>query len=380
MKRSGYFKTNLSGKLAYESFCPANLLPTPPIVVDAEMMQLIREAYYELGKLWGVSMLVPNKSLFISMYVRKEALLSSQIEDTQATLEDIFDPHMTSANHDVEEVIRYIEALNYADERVKTLPISNRLIKEIHAVLLSSMRGKEKDPGVFRQNQNWIGPMGSTLKTATFVPPNVIDMHHALDQLELFIHNLDDVDPLIKIALIHYQFETIHPFLDGNGRIGRLLISLLLKQYGILDDGVLYLSYYLKKNRVEYYDRLTEVRIKGHYEAWISFFLKGIIETSKHAIGCIEQLVALMNHHLVIIQGDDVRQNKSMLKLYHYMTSHPIMDIQKTALALNLSYNTIASNIKHMIQLGVLKEITQKQRNRVFVYEEYLAILRDGTK
>jgi Fic family protein len=379
MGRSGYFKLNHSGKLAYTSFCPSNLLPVPPIDIDVETDKLLREAYYELGKLWGLSMLVPNKSLFISMYVRKEALLSSQIEGTQATLDDIFDPNQSNTNHDVEEVIKYIDALNYADELIHTLPISNRYIKTIHGVLLSSVRGKDKEPGSFRNTQNWIGPNGSTLKNASFIPPNVTDMHEALEQLELFIHDLSDVDPLIKIALIHYQFETIHPFLDGNGRMGRLLISLLFKQYGILDDGVLYLSYYLKKNRAEYYDRLMAVRINGHYEAWIKFFIRGIIETAKHAILCMERLIDLQTTHLNLISNHDPRQNRTLMILYNYITAHPIIDIQKTALAMNRSYNTISKSVELLAKLGILQEITQKQRYRVFIYQDYLDILRDGT-
>ena len=379
MSRSGYFKKNLGGILSYNSFCPSDLLPIPPIHIDDELDKLLREAYYEVGKLWGLSMLVPNKPLFISMYVRKEALLSSQIEGTQATLDDIFDPNISIANKDIEEVIKYIDAFNYANKLMTSLPISNRFIKYIHSILLSSARGKEKEPGAFRQTQNWIGPQGSTLKNATFIPPNVNDMHDALDKLELFIHDLSDVDPLIKIALIHYQFETIHPFLDGNGRMGRLLISLLFKHYGILDDGVLYLSYYIKKNRIEYYDRLMDVRLKGHYEAWIKFFVQGIIETSKHAISCMERLIELHNRHLDWISSKDPRQNKTMIQLFHYMTSHPIIDIKKTALDLGRSYNTVAVTVNKMVYLGILKEISQQQRYRVFVYHEYLSILRDGT-
>ncbi len=377
MGRSGYFKKNLSGWMAYDSFCPSNLLPTPPIEIDHELDQLMRTAYFEVGKLWGLSMLIPNKSLFISMYVRKEALLSSQIEGTQATLDDIFDPHASASNQDVEEVIKYIDALKFAFELHQELPLSIRFIKQVHSVLLSSQRGKEKDPGELRKTQNWIGPNGSTIKTATFIPPNLEDMKAGLDNLELFIHDLSDVDPLIKIALIHYQFETLHPFLDGNGRIGRLLITLLLKQYGLLDDGVLYLSYFLKKNRMEYYDRLMDVRLKGHYEAWIKFFIRGMVETAIHATNCMKKLIDLKTHNMDLIAQLDSRLASGILQLFEYIESHPIIDIHKAATSLNKSYNTIDSYVKKMIHLGILREVTNKQRNRLFVYHEYLNILRD---
>jgi Fic family protein len=284
MSRSGQFVSNLSGSLTYQSFKPSNLPPTPEILIDDILSNKMNEAYHLLGKLDGISRLIPNRDLFISIYVRKEALLSSQIEGTQATLDDIFDPHLEqNLNLDVEEVIQYLKALNHANSLLEKLPISIRFIKEIHLVLLSSSRGMEKEPGELRRTQNWIGPKGSSLKNSKFIPPNIHDMMDSLSNLEYYIHQEDRANALIKIALIHYQFETIHPFLDGNGRLGRLLISILLKHYGLLEADTLYLSYYLKRNRIEYYDRLMDVRLKGYYEAWISFFIEGIIESSKHA-------------------------------------------------------------------------------------------------
>ena len=261
MQRAGYYVKNLSGALAYQSFRPSVLPPRPPIVIDETLNRKLKACYHLLGELDGVSKRIPNKELFIAMCVRKEALLSSQIEGTQATLDDIFDPHIDeNTNQDVEDVVQYLKALNHANQLFEQLPISIRMLKEMHRVLLTSSCGLNKEPGALRRTQNWIGPKGRTLKHARFIPPNVADMHEGLSKLEKYVHADDDEDPIVKIALIHYQFETIHPFLDGNGRIGRLLITLLLKHYDLLSHDTLYLSYYLKKNRLDYYDRLMDVR------------------------------------------------------------------------------------------------------------------------
>lgn len=380
MSRSGIFVNNLSGPLAYRSFQPTSLPPSPSIQIDEGLDRLIKEAYHVLGKLDGISSFIPNKSLFISMYVRKEALLSSQIEGTQATLDDLFNPYLTqNMNVEVEEVIQYLKALRHANSLLETLPISIRLIKEVHQVLLSSTRGKDKEPGELRRSQNWIGPKGSTLKNATFIPPNVDDMHDALSKLESYIHKIDYQDPLIRIALIHYQFETIHPFLDGNGRIGRLLISLLLKQYGLLKDDTLYLSYYLKRNRMEYYDRLMDVRLKGHFEAWITFFISGIIESAMHAIKTIESLIILKQDHLKLLQQLQGKSKQSALLLFDYLQSHPIIDIKQASIGIDKAFNTTSCAIDTFTKLGLLKQVEGFKRYRVFAYEPYLEILREGT-
>jgi Fic family protein len=248
MSRSGVFVNNLSGDLSYPSFRPSDLPPKPEISIEDELDKKTKEAYRLLGKLDFISKLIPNIDLFISMYVRKEALLSSQIEGTQATLDDIFDPHLEQKmNPDIEEVLQYLKALHYANVRVKDLPISIRFIKEVHEVLLSSARGKDKEPGQLRKSPNRIGPQGGSLKHVSFILPNPDDMVVSLSNLESYIHEDQSLDALVRIALIHYQFETIHPFLDGNGRMGRLMISLLLKHYGLLEEDTLYISYYLKK-------------------------------------------------------------------------------------------------------------------------------------
>lgn len=379
MPRSGEYIKQQHGQLAYETFKPRPLPPVPSIEINDEMDRLIKRAYHLLGMLDGYSKLIPNKNLFLSMYVRKEALLSSQIEGTQATLDDLFDPYLEkNVNADVEEVIGYIQALNRADELLHHLPVSIRLLREIHRVLLESSRGQDKEPGELRNSQNWIGPAGESLKYATYIPPHVSDMHQALSDLEKFIHEDHTYDDMIKIALIHYQFETIHPFLDGNGRIGRLLISILLKEYRLLDEYTLYLSYYLKKNRQEYYDRLMDVRTKGHYEAWIHFFIKGIIDTSEHAIMTLEKILDLRDKNIGLCFAVKGKPHQTILELFHYIEAHPIIDITQTSIALNKSFNTISTAIRWMVEQNILKQIEGHMRYRMFAYVDYLNILKDG--
>ena len=251
--RAGEFAANLSGKMAYKSFKPNPLPPIPSIEQDNEMVECLVTANKQIATIESIAKRIPNVNLFVSMYVRKEALLSSQIEGTQCTLDDVLNPLITeNANRDVSDVINYIKATEFAVERLKTLPLCTRFIKETHAVLLSDVRGSEKSPGELRSSQNWIGGSGSTLQNARYIPPNVEDMKTAMSDLEKFINSDNDLDPLICAALIHYQFETIHPFLDGNGRVGRLLITLYLMEKQVLSTPALYLSYFLKKNRIEY--------------------------------------------------------------------------------------------------------------------------------
>lgn len=377
--RAGTFRKNLSGELEYNSFLPNPLPPFPAIGLDWEMTDLLSKAHHMIGLLEGSSRNISNIDLFVSMYVRKEALLSSQIEGTQATMEDILDPKIEeNTNQQVADVVNYIKASNFAKERLKILPICNRLIKEIHKVLLENLRGEEKNPGEFRRSQNWIGPVGSTLKTARFIPPNVEDMNEAMSDLEKFINDEDQMDPLIKIALIHYQFETIHPFLDGNGRVGRLLINLFLMEKKLLTYETLYISYFLKRNRVEYYDRLTEVRKKGSFEQWIKFFLLGINESAEDALITIEKLLKLHDKNIDKIVKT-VGESKNLMKIFNYLESSPIIDIGKTSDELKLSYNTVSKGIEKLIELEILVQTENVQRNRVFAYIEYLDILRKDT-
>ena len=376
MKRSGEYVSNLSGEATYKSFRPS---PLPPeIEMDAEMIELLTSATKSLSALDTMSTYIPNMNLFVSMYVRKEALLSSQIEGTQATLEDVLDPMVEkNANQNVADVINYIKATEYALERIKTLPLCSRLIKETHEVLLGGVRGEEKNPGEFRISQNWIGAQGSSLKNARYIPPNVEDMTVAISDLEKYINSDDSLDVLIQAALIHYQFETIHPFLDGNGRVGRLLITLFLMEKKALNSPALYISYYLKKNRIEYYDRMSEVRNKDNYEQWIKFFLRAVAESSDEAVDTIKKLSELHNKNVELISN--MKASKSAHIIFSYLENNPIIDIRKTAEELGMSFNTVSGTVKRFEENGILKQANNASRNRVFAYEDYLEILRKDT-
>ena len=382
MGRSGIWQKNLSGEMEYESFAPVPLPPTPAVELDNQTHELLITAHKRLALLEGLSSRIPNVNLFITMYVRKEALMSSQIEGTQATLEDILDPLIDeNANQNVAEVISYIKATEYAIERLNNLPLCNRLIKETHAVLMENVRGQEKTPGEFRRSQNWIGGSGSTLKTARYIPPTPEYMNEAMSRLEWFMKRdeyFDSLDVLVRAALIHYQFETIHPFLDGNGRIGRLLVILYLMEKSVISTPALYISYFLKQNRIEYYDRLTYVREEGNYEQWISFFLSAIKESAEDAIAAIDKLAALHTANTDLIAGLG-RSSKNIKRVFAYLEENPIIDIKKTAEALVLSFNTVASAVNHLIGTGILVQTENVRRNRTFSYKAYLDILRDGT-
>jgi Fic family protein len=313
------------------------------------------------------------------MYVRKEALLSSQIEGTQATLDDILDPNIEqNINQNVAEVINYIKANEYAIELLNDLPVCNRLFRGTHLVLMDGIRGSEKNPGEFRNSQNWIGGQGSTIQNARYIPPNVEDMLEAMGQLEQFINQPDNMDILVRIALIHYQFETIHPFLDGNGRIGRLMVNLLLRESGILTRPILYISYFLKRNRIEYYDRLTEVREKGSFEQWVKFFLQGLYESAEDAILSIDRLTALHEQNIAIVKQNDSRTG-ILEKLFLFLEQTPIINIGKTAKALSVSFSTLSSAVEKLISLSILEQSGTGKRDRRFSYEVYLSILRKDT-
>ncbi len=377
--RAGQYKNNLSGEMEYKSFVPAKLPPNPDIEIDGKLLSLLINANKAIAALESVSVHIPDMELFVSMYVRKEALMSSQIEGTQATLEDILDPVIeNNANRNVADVVNYIKATEYAVKRLETLPLSNRLIKETHAVLMENVRGQEKNPGEFRRSQNWIGGQGSTLKSARYIPPNQEDMQDAMSDLEKYMNEDDDTDALIKAALIHYQFETIHPFLDGNGRIGRLLITLYLIEKKVLTTPALYISFFLKKNRIEYYDRMTEVRSKGNYEQWVKFFLAAIDECARDAIATIDLLSNLQkkNEAKISLMG---RAAKKTMLVFNYLKSHPIIDIGKTADSLSVSFNTVSSAVKRLTEAGILVQTENASRNRTFAYKDYLEILKNGT-
>jgi Fic family protein len=377
--RAGYWKTNLSGEMAYQSFVPSPLPPTPPIEISEDILEQLIKANSQLAILESVATRIPDVDLFVSMYVRKEALMSSQIEGTQATLEDVLDPLIEdNTNRNVADVVNYIKATEYAIRRLHELPLCNRLLKETHAILMEGVRGQEKNPGEFRCSQNWIGGKGSTLRNAKYIPPSPDDMTEAMSDLEKYINADDRLDGLIRAALIHYQFETIHPFLDGNGRIGRLLITLFLMEKKILTTPALYISYFLKKNRVEYYDRMTEVRSKGNYEQWVKFFLQALAESAKDAIAAIDELTALHDKNVDLVAGMG-RASKNAMLVFRYLEANPIIEIGKTAEALGITFGTASNVVERLSSAGILEQTTTGRRNRTFAYKDYLAILRKGT-
>ena len=378
--RAGAFVSNLTGEMAYQSFRPAPLPPNPPIALSGELVAKLVDANKKLAALDGLSARIPNMDLFVSMYVRKEALLSSQIEGTQCTLDDILNPLMEeNTNRNVSDVVNYIKATEFALNRLHSLPLCNRLIKETHAVLMEGVRGQEKSPGEFRYSQNWIGGQGSTIRNARYIPPNPEDMQTAMSDLEKYMNGDDSLDPLIQAALIHYQFETTHPFLDGNGRVGRLLITLFLMEKGILSHPALYISYFLKMNRIEYYDRMTQVRKTGDYEQWVMFFLQALSDSAGDAIQTIDALTTLHNQSVAKLGAFSKRQQTNLLKLFAYIETNPIIDVQKTAAALGLSYNTVSKMVTILVDEGILRQTDKAGKAKIYSYADYLDILRKDT-
>ena len=364
----------------YLAFVPAPLPPDPSVAFDAEAIDLLSRADQALGKLDGVATLLPNPDLFVGMYVRKEALLSSQIEGIDSTLDEIIrfeegdKPAEEKRLHDTAEVVNYVRALKLGIRRLADLPLSLRLIREIHAELLRGVRGEGKAPGEFRVTQNWIGARGADLAKATFVPPPVPDMKSALDSLEKFLHERHEHPErghhpvIIECALVHAQFETIHPFLDGNGRLGRLLIALLLHERRVLSQPLLYLSLYLKGNRLEYYDRLTAVRKSGDWEGWIKFFLKGVEQTGLEAVETAKKVLAFREQAVRTASA----LGPTELKVLEFLFGHPLTDIQTAQKHLGVSYNTAAAAIGKLQTANLLKETTGRQRNRIFRFFAYL--------
>ncbi len=377
--RSGHYILQPTG---YKAFFPSSLPPDPPIGMDHFLNQLLSDANIALGRLDTMGFLLPNVDHIIAMYVRKEALLSSQIEGTQASLEDIFEYESHAPVHnieDVQEVVNYIQALNHGLKRIEEFPMSIRLIKEIHQLLLANSRGKEKTPGEFRKSQNWIGPGGSTLKNASFVPPPPLEAVDAMGELELFLHRENELPVLIACALIHYQFETIHPFLDGNGRLGRLLITFFLCWKKVMNRPLLYLSYFFKMHRQEYYDRLNLVREQGDFEQWIAFFLKGVIWTSDSALQTIKIVLAISEKHKKLLIQKKV-PSPLAIPLLELLFIKPILSVKEVSDHFQVSYPTAQTLVNQLESLEILKEITGKKRARRYSYWEYLDTLSEGTK
>lgn len=366
-------------KSDYECFVPNNLRNIK-LNLDSELKTLIDKAYLLLGRLDGMAITLPDMDLFVSMYVQKEAVISSQIEGTQASLIDVLQKNRDNKRiKDTEEIVNYIKATNYAFKRLNELPLCMRLIRETHAVLLSDVRGEEKMPGEFRKSQNWIGHAGSTLKDASFIPPAPNEMNICLSDLEKYMHEDSDVSDLIKIALIHYQFETIHPFLDGNGRMGRLLIILYLREQGLIEYPVLYLSYFFKKNRNRYYELLNNIRIKGEFEEWIKFFIDGICEISEDAITSIQKIIELKKKDMEKIRNFPNGNISNLLLVYEYLLKHPFIETEDIKNLIDVTKPTINKLLENLIDMEILELVEDKKRYRQYVYKEYVDILSEGT-
>ena len=366
----------------YSAFIPAPLPPEPSIQMDAELTRLLSDADRALGRLDGVASVLPNPNLFVGMYVRREAVLSSQIEGTQSTLEDVLqfeaDARGQDIPKDVEEVVNYVHAINYGLERLPQLPLSLRLIREIHAELLKGVRGAHRTPGEFRTSQNWIGPENSTLTTATFVPPPPHEMHQALDNLEKFLHDTKSFPTLIHCGLAHAQFETIHPFLDGNGRVGRLLITFLLCEREVLQRPLLYLSHFLKQHRAEYYDRLMAIRNDGDWEGWLKFFLRGVHAVSHQATDTSRAILELREHHRQMI-AETLRGNVLGVRFLDNLFEQPVVTVRMVEKKLGCSFATANKLVDQFEQLAILKKVAHAaMRNRRFRYDPYLALFEES--
>ncbi|MCV0427044.1 MAG: Fic family protein [Roseibium sp.] len=375
-----FVETSVAGERV-RAFVPPPLPPVPPIDLS-NLVTRLSAAERALGRLDGVSVLLPNKELFLYMYVRKEAVLSSQIEGTQSTLSDLlrFETEAIAGAplDDIKEVSNYVDAMMYGIERMTTLPISLRLIREMHGRLLDNGRGATQNPGEFRRSQNWIG--GTRPGNAMFVPPPPDEVMGCLGDWERFLHSdTQEIPPLIKAGLFHVQFETIHPFLDGNGRLGRLLITLFLCAEGVLRQPLLYLSLYLKSHRSDYYRLLQEVRERGAWEAWLEFFLDGVAETANQAFETANRIASLLEKDRERIVAEAERAG-SVLQIYDLMRTHPFLTATKAAEQCGLTMPTVNAALRQLQRLGLVEEITGRKRDRVFAYQAYLDILSEGAE
>lgn len=384
MKRTlqGHYVTVSTVGEQAEAFVPTPLPPQPPIDWSPALRGKFDEALLMLGRLDGVSTLLPDISLFLYMYIRKEAVLSSMIEGTQSSLSDLLlfeiDQEPGVPLHDVQEVSNYVAALNHGVTRLKEgFPLSLRLLKEIHGILLSKGRGHHHAPGEFRRTQNWIG--GTRPGNAVFVPPPPDHVLACMGKLELFLHDQPKQTPfLLKAALAHVQFETIHPFLDGNGRLGRLLITLLLYEQKVLREPMLYLSLYFKTHRKEYYSLLNIVRETGDWESWLTFFAEAVIMTATQAVETAQQLLGLLDKDRNQIESLG-RAASSTLQTHHVLLRHPVATASWLAKHTNLTPATVNKSLRHLEQLGIVRELTAQKRNRIFSYVQYVNIMNRGT-
>ena len=379
---TGDYEVTAAGGEQVRAFVPRSLPPDPPLVLANSRQRLLERATLALGRLDSITLLLPDPNIFLYAYVRREAVLSSQIEGTESSLADLLLFELEEAPgvpfDDVVEVSGYVAALEHGMGRLREgFPLSNRLFREMHAILLSRGRGSGKAPGEFRRTQNWIG--GTRPGNARFVPPPPNRLEDCMGALEQFIH--DEHSPyatLVKAALAHVQFETIHPFLDGNGRIGRLLIAFILHQGGLLSKPLLYLSLYFKQHRPEYYRLLDLVRTEGDWEAWLDFFLEGVEDTASNAVRTAQQLVKLFKDDTARIQT--AGRASSVLGVYNTLCERPITTLSDVRQRTNLSFPTATKGMGKLMKLGIVKELTGGRRNRVFAYDRYLALLNEGTE
>lgn len=374
--RAGQF---VKQPLGYRTFRPAPLPPDPAISFDPQLIKLLSAADQALGRLDGVARMMPNPNLFVAMYVRQEAVLSSRIEGTQSTLDDVLafelDEQSREIPLDVEEVVNYVRAMNYGLDRASSLPPSRRLIREIHAELLQGVRGADKRPGEFRTEQNYIGAGRVPIERATFIPPAPDDMDNSLDAFERFLNEDAELPPLIHCGLAHAQFETIHPFMDGNGRVGRLLITFLLCYRGILHRPLLYLSAFVERHRIEYYDRLMAVRERGDWEGWLTFFLQGVLETATEAAQTAQNILDLRENHRTLLQ--DAGASPNALRLLDLLFERPLVNVGFIEQSLSITYVTANKLVGQLQRLGILDETTGQRRNRRYRYTPYLALFSE---
>ena len=380
----GRYEVTRYGEEQVRAFVPVPLPPVPPLRLDAPLQQGLEVATLALGRLDAISDLLPDEDLLLYAYVRKEAALSSQIEGTQSSLSDLLlfelDGTPGAPLDDVTEVSNYVNALEHGLRRLsENFPLSNRLIREIHGVLLSRGRGSDKLPGEFRRSQNWIG--GSRPGNAAFVPPPHTALPDCMGAFERFLHAEGDGLPvLIRAALAHVQFETIHPFLDGNGRIGRLLITLLLNERRILRHPLLYLSLYFKQHRGDYYDLLNRVRLTGDWEAWLDFFLTGVRTTAEEAVSTVRRLTEMFEADRATIERRAGRRAGSVLRVHEALKARPILSLSEAVNRASLAFPTASTAMNFLIEQGIAREITGRSRGRLFVYDEYVSVLNEGTE
>ena len=373
--RAGRFRRQLTG---FEVFMPKPLPPDPPLRWDAGLLGLLSDATAAVGRLDGMAGSLPNPDLFVASYVRREAVLSSQIEGTQSSLDDVLAHEVAARTHqlpaDIAETVNYVRAMDVGLRLLDELPLSGRLIRRVHGELMAGVRGQERSPGDFRRTQNWVGPAGCTLETAAFVPPTPQDLPAAVRDFEVFLNDSAE-PPLVLAGLAHAQFETIHPFLDGNGRVGRLLITLLLVERRVLARPLLYLSLFLKENRSEYYERLDAIRTQGDWEGWLRFFLTGVAVTANDAVRVARELSKMTEEHRRIATSQNF--GKYGWPLLDLLAQQPIVTIKFASARLRSTPTTVGRLLDQMVSLGIVAELTERKRYRVYRYSPFLNVLND---